>query len=201
MLLCQKFQSTLPFVFFFYFKFLWADSNILFSWLKAVSVSMATFPTNKGVWLLPSKILWPSSCPRQISPVSCGVGVGFSKSSPKQSSQGNLSVNLGPPRSPSPMFRERTNSPSTAPKSCGLINSCPQPDFPVALSAHSCPDVSWEQRSKHAAPLVLLHSKKRLCGIFGGTVLSQENQFAVISSIPLRRLSLYVHLGSRLGSL
>lgn len=130
-----------------------------------------------------------------------GRGGGVSKSSRKQSSQGNLSVDLGPPRSPSPMFRERTSSPSTAPKSCGLINSCPQPDFPVALSAHSCPGVSWEQRSKRAEPRVLLHSKKRLCGIFGGTVLSQENQFAVISSIPLRRLSLYVHLGSRLESL
>lgn len=138
----------------------------------------------------------PARSPQSIA----GAG-GVSKSSPKQSSQGNLSVNLGPLRSPSPMFGERTNSPSTAPKSCGLINSCPQPDFPVALSAHSCPGVSWEQRSKRAAPRVLLHSKKRLCGIFGGTVLSQENQFAVISSIPLRRLSLYVHLGSRLGSL
>lgn len=138
----------------------------------------------------------PPALPSQF-----GVGVGVSKSSPKQSSEGNLSVDLGPLRSPSPMFRERANSPSMAPKSCGLINSCPQPDFPVALSAHSCPDVCWEQRSKHAEPRILLHSKTRLCGIFGETVLSQKNQFAVISSIPLRRLSLYVHLRSRLGSL
>lgn len=129
-----------------------------------------------------------------------GWGWRFSNGSPKQNSEGNLPVNLGPLRPPSPVFGEGADSPSMSPKSCGLVNSYPH-RLPCCPQCTAVQMVSWEQRRKRGEPRILLYSKKKLCSRFGETVLYQKNQFAVISSIPLRRLSLYVHLGSRLESL